>query len=230
MENIPVKNKKLIIVGDSSFAEIAYEYFTYDSPYEVVAFSVEKAFLKQNTLMELPIVPFEALENMYSPNDYSIYVAIPYAELNQLRNRLMTTAKTLGFSLASYISSQAFLWRNVKLGEHCFIFENNTIQPFVTIENNVVLWSGNHIGHHSIIKENCFISSQVVISGHCTIGKNSFLGVNATIANNVEIGAFNWLSPNVTVMKNTDDDSLIKIKADKPCAIATSDFFKVEIS
>ena len=31
------KKHKLIIVGDSAFAEIAYEYFTHDSEYEVVA-------------------------------------------------------------------------------------------------------------------------------------------------------------------------------------------------
>ena len=41
------KKEKLIIIGDSAFAQIAYEYFTYDSFYEVKAFSVEKNFLKQ---------------------------------------------------------------------------------------------------------------------------------------------------------------------------------------
>ena len=37
------RSKKIIIVGTSAFAEIAYEYFQYDSEYEVVAFSVEQA-------------------------------------------------------------------------------------------------------------------------------------------------------------------------------------------
>ena len=41
---------KLIIVGDSAFAEIAYEYFTNDSNYEVVAFSVEDKFLSKKVL------------------------------------------------------------------------------------------------------------------------------------------------------------------------------------
>ena len=30
----PMSGPKLVIVGDSLFAEIAYEYFTHDSPYE----------------------------------------------------------------------------------------------------------------------------------------------------------------------------------------------------
>lgn len=227
MVNTPLKNKKLIIIGDSSFAEIAYEYFTYDSDYEVVAFSVEKAFLKQEKLMELPIVPYEDLVTLYPTNSHSVYVAIPYTELNQLRTRLMNNAKTLGYSLASYISSQAFVWQNVNIGEHCFIFENNTIQPFVEIGDNVVLWSGNHIGHHSTIEKNCFISSHVVISGHCLIKQNSFLGVNSTISNNVTIGTYNWLSPNVTVMKSSPDNALFRNDANKPSNKDTCDFFKV---
>ena len=40
---IPAKTHKLVIVGDGEFGDIAYQYFTYDSPYEVVAFAVERA-------------------------------------------------------------------------------------------------------------------------------------------------------------------------------------------
>ena len=36
--------KKLVIVGDGEFAEIAYEYFTYDSELEVAGFVVEKDY------------------------------------------------------------------------------------------------------------------------------------------------------------------------------------------
>ena len=52
-------------------------------------------------------------------------------------------------------------------GDNCFILEDNTVQPFVTIGNNVTLWSGNHIGHDSVIEDDCFISSHVVVSGTC---------------------------------------------------------------
>src|SRR5262249_44581290 len=62
-----------------------------------------------------------------------------------------------------------------------FILEDNTIQPFTRIGDNVVLWSGNHIGHHSTISDHVFVTSHVVVSGHCSIGPNCFLGVNATL-------------------------------------------------
>jgi sugar O-acyltransferase (sialic acid O-acetyltransferase NeuD family) len=182
------KKHKLLIIGDSLFAEIAYEYFTHDSDYQVVAFSVEKEYLKRESLFGLPIIPFENVENIYESDEYSFFAANVYTQQNRLRTRLYQMAKLKGYSPASYVSSHAFVWRNVQIGEHCFIFENNVVQPFVRIGNNVVLWSGNHIGHHSVIKDHCFISSHVVISGVCQIGEYCFMGVNSTVANNITIG------------------------------------------
>src|SRR5437667_4953702 len=178
------KQRKLIIIGDSAFAEIAYEYFTHDSEYEVVGFSVEREYIKRSDLFGVPIVPFEELENSYDPKEHSFFAANVYTQLNKLRTRLYTEAKAKGFSPASYISPHAFLWRNCQIGEHCFVFENNVIQPFVKIGNNLILWSGNHIGHHSTIKDNCFIASHVVVSGFVEVGESCFMGVNATVSNN----------------------------------------------
>jgi sugar O-acyltransferase (sialic acid O-acetyltransferase NeuD family) len=199
------KERKLILVGDSLFAEIAYEYFTHDSEYKVVGFTVESEYLKRDRFMELPVTPFEALEERFDPGDHSVYVAATYGQLNRLRTRLADESAAKGYALASYVSSRAFVWRNVELGEHCFVFEDNTIQPFVTVGRNVVFWSGNHIGHHSTIQDNCFISSHVVISGSVTIGENSFLGVNATLVNDISIGRDNWIGPAVTVTRSTED-------------------------
>jgi sugar O-acyltransferase (sialic acid O-acetyltransferase NeuD family) len=180
-------NPPLVIVGDGETAEIAYEYFTYDSNYEVVAFSVERAYLKKNTLFKLPVVPFEDIERLYSPKKYELYVAVSYTELNRVRTRLYEWAKAKGYKLASYVSSKAFVWRNVTVGENCFIFENNTLQYNVKIGNNVTLWSGNHIGHRTVIKNNTFVSSHVTVSGYCEIGENCFLGVNSTLVGAVKV-------------------------------------------
>ena len=221
------KRRKLIIVGDSAFAEIAYEYFTCDSDYEVVAFSVERDYLKKETVFDLPVVPFETLETAYDPQEHAVYVAAVYTQLNRLRTRLGMQAKAKGFALASYVSSRAFVWRNVEIGEHCFIFEDNTVQPFVRLGDNVVLWSGNHIGHHSTIKDNCFISSHVVISGFVEVGENCFLGVNTTIVNNVKIGKDCWLGPNVTIVRDTAEASFYKPTKSEPGTITTLEYFKV---
>lgn len=226
---MPAKTKKIFIIGDSAFAEVAYECFTHDSEYEVLGFAVETKFKSRDTLFGLPVINLEDIESHFNPSDVEFYAALVYTELNRLRTRLYSKAKAMGYKPASYISSAASIWRNVELGEHCFIFENNTLQPFVKIANNVVLWSGNHIGHHSLIEGNCFISSHVVLSGFCTVGANTFIGVNATVANNIHIAEDNWIGPGVVLTGNTEVDQLYVVEKVAPSKVAAKRFFKIPL-
>lgn len=196
---------KIVVVGDGETAELAYEYFTHDSPHEVVAFSVERAYRKKSEMFGLPVVDFEEIEARFSPADFRAFVAISYTQLNRVRTRLCAEAKHKGYALASYISSRAFVWRNVEIGDNCFIFENNVVQYGVKIGNNVVLWSGNHVGHQTVIRDNVFISSHVVVSGYCEVGENCFLGVNSSVANNVRIARDCVIGMGAVIHKDTEE-------------------------
>jgi len=198
-------SKKIVIVGDGETAELAFEYFTYDSPYEVIAFAVEREYAKKDALFGLPVVAFEEIERHYSPEEHAAFVAISYTQLNRVRARLYQETKRKGYGCVSYISSRAFVWRNVEIGENCFILENNVLQYAVRVGNNVVLWSGNHVGHQTVIHDNVFVSSHVVISGYCDIGENCFLGVNSCLANNVNIGKDCLIGMGALVNKDTEE-------------------------
>jgi sugar O-acyltransferase (sialic acid O-acetyltransferase NeuD family) len=222
-----MKDRKLILLGDSAFAEVAFEYFTHDSPYEVVAFAVERAYLKRPELFGRPVVALEDLSAGYAPSDHWFYAAVVYTQLNRLRARLYRTAKDMGYRPASYVSPRAFVWRNVKFGDHCFVFENNVIQPFATIGDDVVVWSGNHIGHHSTVRDHCFISSHVVVSGFCDIGENCFLGVNATLGNNVTVGADCLLGAGAVVTKDVPADTIVKGSSGEAAKVSARAYSKV---
>lgn len=206
------KTKKLIIIGVGEFADIAYEYFTYDSDYEVVAFSVEEKYM--NVKCEhhgLPIVPFENIEAYFSNKEHYVFVAVTYVKLNRARRRLFDIVKQKGYKCASYISSKAFVWHNAEIGENTFIFENNTIQYFVKIGNNVILWSGNHIGHRTVIEDDCWLTSHNVISGFCRIGRGSFLGVNATLGDNVVLGEDTVFGAAAVTVKSLPDKGCVYV-------------------
>lgn len=180
--------KPLVIFGGGEFAQLAHFYFNTDSEYEVVAFTVDAAFRMDATLSALPVIAFEEIFKYYGPEQCEIFVALGYSKLNVIRKDKYLAVKALGYRIASFISSQATVLNEGRIGENCFIFEDNTIQPFVTIGNNVTLWSGNHIGHHSTIKDHCFIASHVVVSGGVEIGEQCFIGVNATLRDHIKIG------------------------------------------
>jgi sugar O-acyltransferase (sialic acid O-acetyltransferase NeuD family) len=205
------KTKKLVIVGAGEFGEIAYEYFTFDSEYEVVAFAVEKAFKSFDTLFGLPVIEFETMKDIYDPADYEAFVAITYVQLNRVRKRMFELCKKMGYTCASYISSRAFVWHNVEVGENTFIFEDNTIQYHVKIGNDVVLWSGNHVGHRTVIEDHCWFTSHCVVSGFCKIGAASFLGVNATLGDNVQLGKDTIFGAAAVTVKSLPEEGCVYV-------------------
>ena len=180
--------KPLIIFGTGDIAQLAHFYFSTDSEYQVVAFTVDAAFMMGDKFCGLPVVAFEEVANKYPPKSYEFFIALSYSRLNSVRKQKYLAAKSLGYKLASYVSSHSTVLNAAQIGDNCFIFEDNTIQPFVTIGNNVTLWSGNHIGHHTIIHDHCFIASHVVVSGGVEIEESCFIGVNATLRDHIKIG------------------------------------------
>jgi sugar O-acyltransferase (sialic acid O-acetyltransferase NeuD family) len=181
-------SKPLVIFGTGDIAQLAHYYFSTDSQRSVVGFTVDAAHLTSAKFCDLPVVPFEEITDRYAPEKYDLFVALSYSKLNQLRREKYAAAKALGYGLTSYVSSRATVLNEGRIGENCFILEDNTIQPFSTIGNNVTLWSGNHIGHHSTIGDHTFVASHVVVSGGVEIAESCFIGVNATLRDHIKVG------------------------------------------
>jgi sugar O-acyltransferase (sialic acid O-acetyltransferase NeuD family) len=198
---------EIVIFGTGSFAQVAHYLFTHDSAYEVVGFTVHREQLVERQLFGLPVVPFEDVLTEFPRDRFEMFVAVGYSDLNRIRARIYAEAKSMGYVLPSYISSKATYWGR-SVGDNCFICEDNTIQPFVEIGNDVILWSGNHVGHHSKIGDHCFVSSHVVICGHVTIEPYCFLGVNASIRDGISVAARNLIGAGALIMKSTREGEL----------------------
>ena len=201
-----MSRKKAIILGTGAFAESVDFLLTHDSDYDVVAFTASADHVSVIEFLGRPLLEFENIEKKFSPSTHEMFVAIGYTKLNSIREKFADAAFGKGFRLLTYICSKATTWPDLKIGKNCFVFEDNTIQPFVNIEDNTVLWSGNHVGHHSRIGPNCFVTSHVVISGNCVIGSHSFIGVNASISEGVTIGERNLIGPGTLIQKSTGPD------------------------
>ena len=204
-----MKTGQIIVFGTGEIAELAEFYFTHDSQFEVVGFTVDSAYMKQAEFHGRPVLPFEQVCEQFPPERYGLFVAVSYAKLNAVRTEKVAAARAKGYRLVSYLSSRATVFPGFEPKENCFILEDNTIQPFASIGANVTLWSGNHIGHHSIIEDDVFVASQVVVSGGVRIGQGSFVGVNVTIRDHVTIGKKCVLGAGALVLEDQPDFSVV---------------------
>lgn len=214
--------EQLVIFGMGDIAELAHFYFTTDSDYEVVGFAVDADYLDKDSFCGLPVIAFEQVTQEFPPESHWMFVALSYSKLNDIRRDKVAAAEALGYNLASYISSRATVLNDGKIGPNCFLLEDNTIQPFVTIGKNVTLWSGNHIGHHSTIGDNVFVSSHVVVSGGVSIGDNCFLGVNATLRDHITLGERCVLGAGTLLLSNAESGGVYMEKATERSRVPSS--------
>ncbi|RFU47459.1 acetyltransferase [Paraburkholderia sp. DHOC27] len=200
----------VVIFGLQDYAELAHYYLEHDSAHSVVAFCVNRDYLPEDGQYKgVPVVAFEGIENAYPPGEFEFFAPMSPKHMNRDREHVFNDIKAKGYSMISYVSSRATRFDN-PIGENCFILEDNTLQPFTSIGDNVVLWSGNHIGHHGHIGDHVTMTSHVVMSGHCEIGAYSFLGVNATLRDGIQIGEGTFVAMASAVMKSTEPWSVYK--------------------
>ncbi len=216
----------IVVFGAGQIAELAHYYFNEAKQFQIKAFVVDDEFYKDATFQGLPVVRRSQLEEKYPPARYKAFVALSYSDMNQDRRNAYLNLKAAGYSFVSYVSPYC---RNfaARIGENCFILEDNTLQPFAVIGNNVVLWSGNHIGHHSSIGDHCFLTSHVVVSGGVTIGEGCFIGVNATLRDHITLGNYSFISAGALITGNVAEREVWKGHKAVVSAKTTSDIKKI---
>lgn len=214
---------KVVVFGVSQWAELAHFYLTHDSPHDVVAFTLDRDYIESSTYKDLPVVPFDEVEQHYSPGEFKMFIPMSFKKMNHVRADKYYEAKKKGFELISYVSSRATTFPGFECGDNCFILEDNTIQPFVKIGNDVVLWSGNHIGHGTVIKDHVMLTSHVVVSGCCVIDEYAFLGVNATVRDETVIARETLVGMGVTILKDTQPFEVYKAVAAQPASFRSDE-------
>jgi len=218
--------KKVVVFGNGQMAEIVHVYLTHDSPHRVVAFCVDRENLKGESYRGLPVVPFEDVTSIYPPSEFSMFIQISAKQMNRLRAAKYSQAKDKGYEFITYISSQAIIGPETSIGENCFIQEHNVIQPFARIGNDVILWAGNHIGHHSMIMDHCFVTSHVVVCGRVTIKPYCYLGVNSTIRDGITVEERCVIGAGALVMRDTKEN---QVYAGLPAKLSSIPSDSVEI-
>lgn len=219
--------KDLILFGTGRIAEVIYYYAKEECNFNVVAFTVDSAFMEGNTFCNLPVIPFENINQHYPPENYDMFVALGYQDLNKLRTSKYKEALKKGYHLVSIVSPAANVPKNVIFGINCFIMPPSIIHPCVTIGDNVFVWSGSVIGHHSFVKNNCWITSGSNIAGKVVIGENSLLAINSTIGHNVTLGQECFIGANALVTKNLEDKKVVIAESQKPIKLNSDQFLSI---
>jgi sugar O-acyltransferase (sialic acid O-acetyltransferase NeuD family) len=208
--------QQVVVFGNGQMASVMYFYLVHDSPFDVVAFTVDEDNIKEHVLMEVPVVPFQNLERSHPPDRFALSIPISYRQVNQLRAAKYEEAHSKGYHLINYISSRASTWPGLETGDNCIIMEGSVIQPFAKIEADVFLGCGSIVGHHCVISEHCFIAPGAVMLGHVKVGPYCFLGANSTIRDGVTVARECIIGAGVTISRNTQPKEVYVAERTEP--------------
>jgi len=219
--------KGLVIFGIGKIAEVVYYYASKECGFNVVAFCVDDQYKNADEFQGLPVISFEKIEEKYPAADYDMFVGIGYQDLNRLRETKCNQAIGKGYTLVSIVSPLANLPTNVTHGWNCFIMPPSIIHPCVSLGNNVFVWSGAMVGHHTVVHDHCWLTSACNISGNVQIGTNTFIAVNATVGHSVNIGNNCFIGANTLTTKNLDDEKVVIAESTKPFRLNSSQFLRI---
>lgn len=195
--------EKVIIFGNSLFAELYYDCLTKDSPYEVAAFTVDRQYMTGEILFGLPVIPFDEIERFFPPSQYKMIVSVSFQKVNRVREAKYLQARAKGYGLVSYVSSKATTWPGLMMGDNCTVGTNSCVEAFARIGNNVTVTNSVIIGHHVVLNDHAFVAPGAVILGGVTVGEHCLIGANATIKEGVTIAPDCIVGTGVSITRNT---------------------------
>lgn len=193
--------KQVVILGDTEFAEELYQVMITEG-IEVVAFSVDKDYMKSNTFCNLPMFPFEDIENNIDMNTVEVALALGYSHMNEVRKNKYEECKKRKFNIATFCSERAFIYTK-SIGEGCIIMPSVYIGPSVEVGVCNVFKSRISIPHHNVVGNFNWFASGCTLGGGAKIGNNCFIGLCTTVRNSISVADYTFTAATSYLHKDT---------------------------
>lgn len=204
----------VVIFGAGMSAQVAHTFLKRDSDHRVVGFTVDAAYAASDRFEELPLVPWERLEQVFPTGKVELLGPFSHRRLNEFRRDRYLEGKARGYRFASFIHPSCIVYAT-EIGEHCFMLPGTIIEPHVTIGNNVIIWGNSYVSHHCVLGDHCFLSGRAGIGAATRIGERCFFGAMVGTLPGLTIGEGSFISAGAAFLtKNIPPGSIVR-RADK---------------
>lgn len=214
--------KPLVIFGLSEIADVAFSYFSEDSEYDVVAYTVDAAYRDRETFHDVPVVPYEDVRGHFDPAEVSLFVAASYGRNNRVRAALIERAQSDGWTLATYVASRANVWAS-EIGRNCMIIDTTAVQAGCVVGDGSILWTNTMVGERTRIGACCYIGPTAIIGGNAAIGDRCVIGPLAHVASHRKVGDDCFIGATARVYSDAPAGTVLLEPGTKPLPYTTYD-------
>lgn len=201
--------KKLIVVGNGSYAQMMEQYIRLSDFGRVVAYVVDEPYILEPEINGIRVLTFECMREEYAPETIRLIMGIGYTKMASVRKEKFEQCKTWGYVFENYIHPTATISPDVIIGEGNNILENVIIEVGVKIGNANLFFGGSTIGHESTVGNFNTFSLRSVIAGCVKIKDNCFFGAASTVKDHVEIEDYVLLGATAYGFKDIKEYSVV---------------------
>lgn len=84
-----------------------------------------------------------------------------------------------------------------------YVTINSGIEKPTTLQDNIIMLRGSHVGHDSFISNNCIISCNVLIGGHSFLGEGVNMGLGSICHQFSKIGSYSMIGMGTIITKKS---------------------------
>ena len=194
--------KEVLIFGANDFGRLMKYYLEKNSDRNIAGFIMNKAYIQVNTYCNLPVFPFESINDLFAPSQYEILLAIGNSKMNDVRKKIFCECKEKGYDIASFIHSSCSI-NHDNIGEGNIVLENCLIYPFSKIGCGNLLWDHVVISHDCSVGDFNTFSSYADLCGYVTIGNNGYYGKHCIVNEHLVMADYTLVGAAGYVKKNT---------------------------
>ena len=190
-------NRKLVIFGNSNYAQMVAAFWKEKTFYDVVAHAIDSDYIYGNELVDTKAFDCKT----FPPEEYDLFMALGYKKM-RMRHNFFIRFMELGYHMPNLISEKAILHDNITFGSNNIVFPGAIVERNTIFGHNNTLWSHVTICHDSTIGSHNFFAAGATIGGGVTVGDLSFFGFNSCVkqykklGNETLLGALSFLNKN----------------------------------
>lgn len=179
--------KKLIIIGNASYARMMKRYIDLAGIGEVIAYAADAECIREKELDRIPVLSMEELRENDFREEAMLIMGIGYKKMGGIRKKVFEQCKSFGYRFENFIHSTAIIEKNVVLGEGNNILEGVILEEGVVLGNANLLFGGSLIAHETRVGDYNTFSVKSVVAGCASIGNHCFIGASAAVKDHVTI-------------------------------------------
>lgn len=197
--------KPIIVYGNTSLCKMIYHEATEMEHFSIAGFSVEKAYLLgRESLLSLPLLAFETIEELYPPSNYDMLVAFTgYKNRGREREDKYIQAKQKGFTLRNFLSSKSDIMPDITWGDNNIVLGLSHMGVSGIIGCNNLIRQQVYLGHDFKMGSHNQVTAGCTIGGECEIKDYCYLGLGSTIISGIELAEGTLVGAGSTVIKST---------------------------